>query len=145
MLRRFCRAGVASLSLIEDELRSPLNRPIIRRILWPLIIGGAVAFLATKSGDSLRASILDGTAAAVYTWALLYAVVEKNLFARLLRACLVTATTFYLTSLMTGLMWSLIPWFSALFLILCVAFVWRRPLRSRRIACPESVERKPFG
>jgi uncharacterized membrane protein YGL010W len=104
-----------------------LNKSKIRQIVWPLIFGGAVAFLAAKAEYSLSAVLTNGSVAALYAWMVFYAVLETNLVARLLRAVTVTSALLYLIHLMTGMRWSLIPWSIVLFLVCWVVFIKRWP------------------
>lgn len=101
-----------------------MNRKHIRRIFWPLFIGVAVAALATKTAyPSLQISLLRGIIAASYILAFMYAVTECNAGARVLRACVTTATVLYIAYIGTGLVWSLIPWGIILFTGACIFFL----------------------
>lgn len=104
-----------------------MNKKLTRRIFWPLFLGTVVALLAAKTAyPTLATSFVYGTLAAAYVLAFMYSVTERNKGARLLRACVVTSTVLYLTYLITGLAWSLIPWGLILFAGACIFFLKRR-------------------
>jgi hypothetical protein len=110
-----------------------MNQKLIRRVFWPLFIGAVVAVLAAKTAyPSIETSLLDGLIASAYVLAIMYAVTEKNVGARFLRACLLTSTVLYVIYLGTGLAWSLIPWGVALFVVACIFFL-RKTLHSRPV------------